>query len=92
MQSGNPSLAQQAPALLEVAEMTKRYGDELALTDVGFSVQAGEIVGLIGPNGAGKTTLLEAIVGVLTVDSGRILWHGAPLALSRSEPMDVLLA
>jgi ABC-2 type transport system ATP-binding protein len=82
MQSGNPSLAPQAPALLEVAEMTKRYGDELALADVGFSVQAGEIVGLIGPNGAGKTTLLEAIAGVLPADSGRILWRGAPLSLA----------
>jgi ABC-type multidrug transport system ATPase subunit len=82
MQSTNPSIARQAPALLEVAEIAKRYGDELALANVGFSVHSGEVVGLIGPNGAGKTTLLEAIAGVLSIDSGRILWRGAPLSLA----------
>jgi ABC-type multidrug transport system ATPase subunit len=43
-------------ALLQVASLTKFYGEQPALEDVGFSAQAGEILGLIGPNGAGKTT------------------------------------
>src|ERR1700724_4636132 len=73
-------MTQQAPALLEVAELTKRYGDEFALADVGFSVNAGEVLGLIGPNGAGKTTLLEAIAGILSADAGDVLWHGTPLS------------
>jgi ABC-2 type transport system ATP-binding protein len=68
-----------APALLEVADLTKRYGDQVALADVAFSVRSGEVLGLIGPNGAGKTTLLEAIAGVLPADSGRVLWRGTPL-------------
>ncbi len=72
-----------APALLEVAGLTKRYGDEVAVADIAFSVQSGEVLGLIGPNGAGKTTLLEAIAGVLPADSGRVLWRGTPL-----EPAD----
>ena len=72
-----------APALLEVAGLTKRYGDEVAVADIAFSVQCGEVLGLIGPNGAGKTTLLEAIAGVLPADSGRVLWRGTPL-----EPAD----
>src|ERR1700724_4602639 len=73
-------MTQQAPALLEVAELTKRYGDEFALADVGFDVRAREVLGLIGPNGAGKTTLLEAIAGILPADAGDVLWHGTPLS------------
>ncbi|MER8972677.1 MULTISPECIES: ABC transporter ATP-binding protein [unclassified Mesorhizobium] len=59
--------------------MTKRYGEQTALADVAFNVEAGEILGLIGPNGAGKTTLLEAVAGVLPADSGTVLWHGVSL-------------
>jgi ABC-2 type transport system ATP-binding protein len=69
-----------APAVLEVCGLTKRYGDQVALADVAFCVQSGEVIGLIGPNGAGKTTLLEAIAGVLPADGGRVLWRGTPLA------------
>src|SRR5712664_2501371 len=70
-------------ALLQIASLTKFYGEQLALEDVGFSVEAGEIRGLIGPNGAGKTTLLEAIAGLLPVDSGEIRFRDQPLPLNR---------
>ena len=70
-------------ALLRVAGLAKRYGDETALADVAFDVQAGEILGLIGPNGAGKTTLLEAVAGLLPADAGDISWCGAPLPPAR---------
>ena len=70
-------------ALLQIASLTKFYGEQLALEDVGFSVQAGEILGLIGPNGAGKTTLLEAIAGLLPVDSGEIRFRDQPLPAHR---------
>ena len=70
-------------ALLKIASLTKFYGEQLALEDVGFSVQAGEILGLIGPNGAGKTTLLEAIAGLLPVDSGEIRFRDQPLPAHR---------
>jgi ABC-2 type transport system ATP-binding protein len=72
-----------AAVLLQVSGLTKRYGDQRALADVSFSVQASEVLGLIGPNGAGKTTLLEAIAGILPADSGDVLWRGTPLALSQ---------
>lgn len=52
------------PALIEARDLTKRYGAQLALDRVNFSVQAGRIVGLVGPNGAGKTSALRAILGL----------------------------
>jgi ABC-type multidrug transport system ATPase subunit len=73
--------ADSAPALMEVAGLSKRYGEQHALADISFAVNAGEVLGLIGPNGAGKTTLMEAVAGVLAADDGRILWRRTPLAL-----------
>jgi ABC-2 type transport system ATP-binding protein len=66
-------LKKPATALMRVAAFNKRYGDQCALADVSFAVNAGEALGLIGPNGAGKTTLLEAIAGLVPVDSGEVL-------------------
>jgi ABC-2 type transport system ATP-binding protein len=73
----------EAQTVLEVTALTKRYGDQPALRDVGFAVRNGEVLGLIGPNGAGKTTLLESIAGLLPVESGRIFWRGRPLPAQR---------
>jgi ABC-type multidrug transport system ATPase subunit len=72
-----------APALVEVAGLAKRYGEQRALADISFAIQPGEVLGLIGPNGAGKTTLLEAIAGLLPVDGGNVRWRGSPLPLAR---------
>jgi ABC-2 type transport system ATP-binding protein len=69
--------------LMQVASLTKRYGDQRALADISFTVNAGEVLGLIGPNGAGKTTLMQAIAGTLATDAGQILWRGTPLPLPR---------
>jgi len=52
------------PALIEARDLTKRYGQHLALDHATFRVEAGRIVGLIGPNGAGKTSALRAILGL----------------------------
>jgi ABC-2 type transport system ATP-binding protein len=70
-------------AMMQVTGLTKRYGDQHALADISFSINAGEVLGLIGPNGAGKTTLLEVIAGVLPADGGGVLWHGASVPLGR---------
>ena len=72
-----------SPVLMQVAGLAKRYGDQHALTDISFAVNAGEVLGLIGPNGAGKTTLMQAIAGTLPTDDGQILWRGTSLALPR---------
>jgi len=73
----------QAPILLQVTALTKRYGDQIALADIALTVRAGEILGLIGPNGAGKTTLLEVLAGVLPADAADLCWRGAPLPPAR---------
>jgi branched-chain amino acid transport system ATP-binding protein len=63
--------------LLEVAQLTTRYGAISALRDADLHVGSGEVVGLIGPNGAGKTTLLNTIAGLLTPTSGSVTFDGA---------------
>ena len=59
-----------AGTLLEVRGLSKAFGGLRAVQDVGFAVQAGEILGIIGPNGAGKTTLFNLLNGVLPADAG----------------------
>ena len=59
-------------AVIDVQNMHKSYGGTVAVDDVSFTVQAGEIFGILGPNGAGKTTTVESIAGLRTPDRGRI--------------------
>lgn len=67
------------PPLLEVRELSCRFGGLLALDRVSFGVQPGEIFGLIGPNGAGKTTLFNLISGLTPPSGGSVLWRGTQL-------------
>lgn len=62
--------------ILEVREVTKRFGGLQALSNVSFDLTAGEILGLIGPNGAGKTTLFNVINGVFPPNSGKVVFRG----------------
>jgi ABC-2 type transport system ATP-binding protein len=64
--------------ILEIAHITKNYGQTAAVDDVSFSIQEGTCFGLLGPNGAGKTTTIEIIEGIRNPDSGKILYNGAP--------------
>src|SRR4029453_12389658 len=58
--------------VIEVKNLRKRYGDTLAVDEVSFTVERGEIFGILGPNGAGKTTTVECIAGLRGADGGRI--------------------
>ncbi|APY15247.1 ATP-binding cassette domain-containing protein [Brucella sp. 10RB9214] len=78
------ALANSAPAIgegtvLEVRDLTVRYGAVTALNKVNLTVPAGTVVGLVGPNGAGKSTLVDAIAGFLPRYDGTVLLHGKPL-------------
>jgi branched-chain amino acid transport system ATP-binding protein len=66
-------------ALLEVDNVTLRFGGVVALDQVSFNLFQGEILGLIGPNGAGKTTAFNAMTGVYPPTEGQIRFEGAPL-------------
>ena len=65
--------------LLEVENVTKRFGGIVALDDVSFEAEPGEIVGLIGPNGAGKTTAFNVITRLYTPDEGDVRFEGESL-------------
>lgn len=55
-----------------IKDLTKKYGDQLALNNISFSIQQGEVVGLLGPNGAGKSTLMKSITNAIEFDGGEI--------------------
>ena len=66
-------------ALLELRDVTRRFGGVLALDEVSFSVEQGEIAGLIGPNGAGKTTAFNVITRLYRPESGEVVFDGESL-------------
>jgi len=65
--------------LLEVDDVTLRFGGLTALDSVSFDIREGEILGLIGPNGAGKTTCFNVMTGVYQATSGEVRFDGTPL-------------
>ncbi|MEV4310869.1 ATP-binding cassette domain-containing protein [Actinocrispum sp. NPDC049592] len=67
---------------LEIDNVSKRYGDVVALSDMTFEVRPGELFGFVGSNGAGKTTTMRIALGVLAADSGEVRWAGEPITLS----------
>lgn len=71
--------------ILEVRNLRKAYGDLVAVEDVSFSVEPGEVFGLLGPNGAGKSTTMMMICGLLKPDRGRILLDGQEMRPDRRE-------
>jgi ABC-2 type transport system ATP-binding protein len=66
----------EAKDIIEVKDLTKKYGDFTAVDGISFSVKEGEIFGILGPNGAGKTTTLEMIEGLKAITSGEVFLDG----------------
>ena len=70
--------------MLKINNLTKKYGDKVAVNNLSLHIAPGEIYGFIGHNGAGKTTTLKSIAGILDYDSGEILIDGKS---AKSEPL-----
>ena len=71
--------------MIEIKNVTKKYGNKVALKNVSFTVNNGEIFAFIGHNGAGKTTLIKAIVGIHKFDDGDIIINGKSI---KDNPID----
>lgn len=65
--------------MIEGSHLTKKYGGHLAVDDVSFTVEDGQIYGLLGPNGAGKSTIMNILTGYLSATSGQVTVAGHPL-------------
>lgn len=75
-------------AVLEAKNLTKKFHDFTAVSDVSFSLKEGEILGFLGPNGAGKTTTIQMLLGILTPTEGEVTYFGKNLQKYRSEIME----
>jgi ABC-2 type transport system ATP-binding protein len=69
--------------MLSVRDVSKRYGDVVALIDVSFDVQPGRIMGFLGRNGAGKTTTMRTVFGLVRPDTGTVTFDGDPISPER---------
>ena len=73
--------------MLEGIKVSRKFGGLKALTDLDFTVEEGQIVGLIGPNGSGKTTLFNVITGFYPANSGRVVFNGKDI--TRCKPHEI---
>ncbi len=71
--------------ILEVRNLTKKFGDFTAVDNISFDIHEGEILGLLGPNGAGKTTTIHMLLGLIAPSAGSIHMFGLNLAEHREE-------
>ena len=62
--------------MIEVQHLTKKYGKHLALDDLSFTIEKGQIYGFLGPNGAGKSTTMNIMTGYISATSGEVLIDG----------------
>ena len=76
------------PNVLSVENLSKKYGNTIAVEGISFEVERNEIVGLLGPNGAGKTTTINMVLGVLEPTSGSIRIEGIDVGRQRSQALE----
>jgi ABC-2 type transport system ATP-binding protein len=65
--------------VLELVDLSRRYGETVALDGLSLKAQEGKLLGFVGPNGAGKTTAMRIALGVLEPDGGEVRWQGRPV-------------
>ena len=76
--------------MIQVTNLTKRYGSKIALDDISFSVGAGDVAGLLGLNGAGKTTTMNILTGYISATSGDVLIGGFNIASEGSKAKSLI--
>ena len=67
---------------LEVKNIVKRYGEKTVVNNLSFEMKEPGVYALLGTNGAGKTTTIRIMLGMLSKDSGQVLWNGTPLDIN----------
>jgi ABC-2 type transport system ATP-binding protein len=72
-----------AKPMVKVHQLTKRYGEYLALDHISFEIQEGEILGILGPNGAGKSTTIQTLLGLTEPDAGSVTYFGQDFFTNR---------
>jgi ABC-2 type transport system ATP-binding protein len=75
--------------VIEARNLTKKYGEKVAVDDLTFTVQPGKVTGFLGPNGAGKSTTMRMILGLDTPTSGSVTVDGRPYA-EHARPLQVI--
>ena len=70
---------------LKIKNLTKKFGEQVALINININIEKNEIIGLLGANGAGKSTLMKSIVGGLKIDSGEILFNNKDITTNEVE-------
>jgi ABC-2 type transport system ATP-binding protein len=81
-------MSQSPDIVVDVHNLTKRFGNFDAVKGISFSVPKGKIVGFLGPNGAGKTTTIQMLLGLLVPTSGTVSYFGKDLNTHRQEIME----
>ena len=69
-----------SPPQLDVHHLTRRFGDNVAVDDVSFSVRPGQMTGFVGANGAGKSSIINAVSGIVRPRAGTITFEGRNIA------------
>src|SRR5689334_18498082 len=90
MQDADASTRHNKEAIIQVSNLTKRYGTFVAVDGISFEVRRGETFGILGPNGAGKTTTLEMIEGLKKISSGTVLVDGKDVTRQTHEVKSVI--
>ncbi|MGC9780565.1 MAG: ABC transporter ATP-binding protein [Candidatus Heimdallarchaeota archaeon] len=74
---------------IEVKNISKAFEDSIAITDISFKLQDGELITLLGPSGSGKTTILRLIAGLIELDSGEVLFNGNDVSAVPTEERNI---
>src|ERR1700682_2816419 len=83
LRSRRASMPESADNILELTNLTKRFGGLVAVDNVSLQIKRGEVFALIGPNGAGKTTLFNNVTGLFQPTSGRVVFDGRDITGSK---------